>query len=390
NSRITLIADEIFLGKKDSIQGDGILGLQPQSDNVGIIVGGISEESDQLNLGTRDLEAFADGFSNILIGGFDQEPRNITIGIAGDAVFQDPLTLQANSIEITETVKANFFRNSDETQIINQTILNDSPTILGVDNASITINTENNIVVPNIIAPGQDVKLNSENGTIQITGRSILAPPIDARQSSITIHGNSLQMLDSTIDAINFENTESNPTVSIDIDVDNSVTLTNSSILSLTNGEARGGDVNIKAGGEVSLTGLSRIGTISLSNASGDSGDIKIEANSLRLQEGGQLSSSTFSSGRAGNIDIDIVNNGSVKIVGIEPGQIEPSSLFVFYEGIDPQNLNQVPLLPFPREPEEDLTNNVNFSDVIPHISQEIPIYTNINSSDIILNATQE
>ena len=352
-STITLVSDEIVLqGTERVIGNDDILILQPRTDSLPIVLGGRSEDNNQLNLGTRDLETLADGFSTIFIGANENDSSSFPVEIDGDAVFQDPLVIQGNTISSS-----------------------DNATILGIDEASITLKAEGNLESPNIIAPGQAVILQSNSGEVFLgDGRSILVQPTGARESSLTIEGNSFRMVDATIDAINSEteiNSIGNSPVSVLIEVDNSVSLLNSSILSLTNGAADAGNIEIKPRREVSedlevsLEGLSSISTVSLANASGDGGDIIINANRLsnanrlRLENGGQLSASTLSNRNAGNI---IANADRITISGRVSDQEVAFPTSTRFEGRD-----------FPENPIDDPTGNVNFSDVIPHISEVVP-----------------
>ncbi|MEO0432204.1 MAG: filamentous hemagglutinin N-terminal domain-containing protein [Cyanobacteria bacterium J06656_5] len=311
---ISFIADEITLQGENVVTGIGdVLQLQPNRADLDIFIGGAVESNivtnigrkveDQLHLSINDLDSLGNDFSKILIG----NPTVPVIRVVRDesfqdSVFQDPVELRANVIDTL---------GDSADQKTNESILRDA-TILGIDDASVSLIADRNIYSPNIIAPGQSVRLESINkqGNIFIRSHSIFARPIGNQDGNVTILGNSLTMENGAIDTINAETRNSNNSSSIKIDVTDSVSLLDSNILSLTNGPANANDIEIMAGGNVLLRGLSSINTVSIaSNASGtesgNGGNIQISANSLNLENGGQLSASTFSDGNAGNIILE-------------------------------------------------------------------------------------
>jgi filamentous hemagglutinin family protein len=79
---------------------------------------------------------------------------------------------------------------------------------------------------------------------------------------------------------------------------------------------AQAGDITLNATGAVTVTDGSRIFNRVLSGAQGNSGNINIKAGSLSLSNGGQVQSSTFGQGNAGDVNID-VPDGAVTVVGI-------------------------------------------------------------------------
>ncbi|MEL6230160.1 MAG: filamentous hemagglutinin N-terminal domain-containing protein [Cyanobacteria bacterium J06627_3] len=335
---IALTADEIVLQGQDQVRSNGgILILQPKTPNLRVVVGGTSEDEMQLNLGARDLEALKDGFSKIQIG-LEEASEQFPVIVNASATFQDSVEIWASSIDTSNN--ATILSNGDFVKLI----------------------SEGNIQSPNIIASGQEILLKSEHGgNISLESSSILAPPMGSQGSSIFIDGHSLIMREATIDAINSQTLSNSISVSptsISIDVDDLVSLENSSILSITNGAANAGRIRIVAGNEVSLDGLSRISSISLKNASGDGGDISIEANRLSLENNSQISSSTFSEngGNAGNIEIDVTDR--VIISGVGSNGPERDS-FVLFDG-------EI----FPQTPKQK--NDVNFSDVIAHVTRDV------------------
>jgi filamentous hemagglutinin family protein len=79
-----------------------------------------------------------------------------------------------------------------------------------------------------------------------------------------------------------------------------------STILSTTEGQGDAGNITIQADGDISITSRSGISSGVNANATGRGGNLRIEAGSLTLRNGGQLQTSTNGIGRAGNIVIDV------------------------------------------------------------------------------------
>jgi filamentous hemagglutinin family protein len=97
--------------------------------------------------------------------------------------------------------------------------------------------------------------------------------------------------------------------------VGDNVSLTNSRISSPTNGgTARGGDVTITATNSLTITGLftddsgitSPSGILArTADGMGDGGNVTINAGNIEISGGGQINSSSFSPGHAGNVTIE-------------------------------------------------------------------------------------
>lgn len=92
-------------------------------------------------------------------------------------------------------------------------------------------------------------------------------------------------------------------------------------IASVSFGQGPGGNIEISAINDVSIdsnsasdpTSNSLIGTSTL--FSGNGGNIRINSNNLTISNGGELTSSTFNTGKAGNIDI--IAQGNISLFGI-------------------------------------------------------------------------
>lgn len=135
---LTLIGDEIdFSG---NISGTGNLIIQPLTSTQIIQLGGSdSGNSSILDLSGSELSLVQNGFSAIAIGISNSSG---TITMAGDVTFNDPVTLQANSINTS------------------------SFTINGADNATLSLLANGDITTGDMINSGREITIVSNNGTI--------------------------------------------------------------------------------------------------------------------------------------------------------------------------------------------------------------------------------
>ncbi|MDJ0554265.1 MAG: CHAT domain-containing protein [Microcoleaceae cyanobacterium MO_207.B10] len=143
---IILSGNEInLLGGENSVSSNGRLTLQPVSENQNIILGGF-ENTEALNLTTADLATLANGFESITIGK-SHNYGQITIAPANDSdtngvIFDDPTNMQAEAITGTGT-------------------------IIGRDNATITLNTNSDVSTGNINSP-KGVTISSSRGNVNV------------------------------------------------------------------------------------------------------------------------------------------------------------------------------------------------------------------------------
>ncbi|MEQ9236291.1 two-partner secretion domain-containing protein [Coleofasciculus sp. E2-BRE-01] len=103
------------------------------------------------------------------------------------------------------------------------------------------------------------------------------------------------------------------------------------SISTGTEREGQGGNLIINAFESVELIGTSRVSgngskVRAITGGSGNGGDLVINTRRLLIQDGGLLSSSTFSSGRAGNLNVNATD--SVEVIGTSEAGIQSSVSF--------------------------------------------------------------
>ncbi len=138
---ISLTGDEINFGGIVSGSG-GSLVLQPFTPSQAIAIGGATDSGNgTLDLLSSDITALQNGFSSITIGRADGSG---TITLAGNTIFNDPVTLRSPNGSINTT----------------------GYTFTGVDNATITLFSGGNITTGNIINPGRAVNIISTSGNI--------------------------------------------------------------------------------------------------------------------------------------------------------------------------------------------------------------------------------
>jgi len=139
SATIHLTGTEInLLAGLNSVQGSGIMILQPSQNTQPMTLGG-TENSSSFDISSQDLGTFRNGFSQIRIGRGDSTS---TLNLEQDFTVYDPINLQAQSIIGTGR-------------------------IIGVDNASITLTAGSNILIGDISTQGGTIQLNNSQGEIR-------------------------------------------------------------------------------------------------------------------------------------------------------------------------------------------------------------------------------
>ncbi len=137
---LTLIGNEIdFNG---NISGTGNLVIRPFNPTQAIQMGGNdSGSSSRLDLSTTELNLLQNGFTDILIGSRNQDTA---ITLVGNVIFKDPVTWRSPAGSINTT----------------------GGTIIGTDDATITLFANQSISIGTIINPGRDITLISNRGAV--------------------------------------------------------------------------------------------------------------------------------------------------------------------------------------------------------------------------------
>ncbi|MEQ8963946.1 MAG: CHAT domain-containing protein [Coleofasciculus sp. C2-GNP5-27] len=145
---LTLTTDSLDVDNTFNLVGKGQLQVQPLTPNLGITIGDTAVGT--LSLDTTTLASFRNGFSQIIIGGAN---RSGAITLGNNVTFNDPVVLrsQTNSGSITTT----------------------GYTLTGIDDATIQLDANQDIVAGDIMNPGGEITLTSNNGSID-THRGIL------------------------------------------------------------------------------------------------------------------------------------------------------------------------------------------------------------------------
>jgi filamentous hemagglutinin family protein len=247
---IRLTTDEIgFEIFSNEISTSGSLLLQPLTPSLDINVGG-STSTSSLDLSTQKLGILQNGFASITIG---RDDSSGTITLADNVTFNDPVILRSPNGSINST----------------------GGTITGADDATITLLSGGIIRTGNITNPGRSITI----GTPTLPAASIEAATIRTNTTTDGDNGGS----------VNFEA---------------SGNITAFSIFTMWEGSTTGdgGDVAVKAGGDISING----DVLSLTN-NGNGGNITFNVGGNiytdDIQSIGNLSSGTINLRSGGTID---------------------------------------------------------------------------------------
>ncbi|NJN86930.1 MAG: filamentous hemagglutinin N-terminal domain-containing protein, partial [Leptolyngbyaceae cyanobacterium SL_7_1] len=91
-----------------------------------------------------------------------------------------------------------------------------------------------------------------------------------------------------------------------------SVSLRDAQVQADTNGSGDAGSIQIE-GGAIDVSGA-EVSTTVRAGATGDGGDLTLMAGQIRLTNGAELQAETFSSGQAGSIEVQALNNGTIAV----------------------------------------------------------------------------
>jgi len=207
---LTLTTDKLNVDDTFKVIGTGQLQVQPLTPSLGITIG--DNAVGTLSLDTNTLASFQNGFSQILIGGANSRGA---ITLANDVTFSDPVILrsptQSGSITTTDY------------------------TLTGIDNATIRLEANQDIITGDIINPGGEIILTSNNGIID-THQGLLDT------SAATGNGGDIIFTANTIQPGSM-NTSAGSGSGGTISLNGSVTLTQPDTTFTTLGTTVGGDI---------------------------------------------------------------------------------------------------------------------------------------------------
>ncbi|MGL5082045.1 MAG: CHAT domain-containing protein [Microcoleaceae cyanobacterium] len=269
---LTLTGDEINF--EGTVSGNNFdLTLQPFSSNRAVNLGNTSNIPNSLNLTNTELNlllnASQNGFNSLTIGSAETGQINVM----GNIIFNDPVTIRSG----LSSIQAPDF------------------TFSGADNATLTLEANQNINVGGIFNPNRSVSLTTANGSITLG--DLVANPVN-----LTTDGGAVTL--SPSQNLNLRN----PTI-----------LTNGGDFSVNGSgmiQLSGLGQVQTAGGNISFNGTEILNTIPLdaSNTSGQGGAINLTA-----RTGGVTTDDLNSSGSAGGaITVDAV-------IAITAGEINSS-----------------------------------------------------------------
>lgn len=297
SATINLTGTEVnLLGGLNSVQGSGVLILQPSRKTQAMTLGG-TENASSFDMSNRDLEALKNGFIQIRIGRVDSTN---TLNLDGDFTVYDPLNLQAQSIIGTGR-------------------------ITGVDNSSVTLTAGSNILIGDISTQGGTIQLTSSQGEIRTGSLQLLSE--NQRNGNINISALG-QIETGEIRAITQDNSNKNSNVLLNSQDINLISLNggirvngqifNSSLVGdsiaielLANRNITTGDIKAYRGINLnSMMGTIQSGNINSAGIRGGGNIFIIAGSSINT---GRINASS-SEGKSGNIslnaaqDIDVVS----------------------------------------------------------------------------------
>ncbi|NEP57463.1 MAG: CHAT domain-containing protein [Symploca sp. SIO2G7] len=271
---LILKGDEIGFG--GNVSGTGNLLIEPLTLTQSIQIGGMdSGSSNILDLTGTELNLLQNGFSSITVGNTNSSG---TITIAGNTTFLDPVTLRSGSINYT------------------------AGTITGADDATITLEANQNITIGDIINSGRAIALTSLQGNID-TGT------LDS--SSVDANGGNLN-LESSQGAITTGNLNSSgDTDGGNIIVEASTQITTEQINS-SGRTGKGGNVLLDPSGDIQVGSINAEG-----GTSGGTVDITTQSffratDTFSAADGNKASISTVGSSNSGAITIRHGGNGVI------------------------------------------------------------------------------
>ena len=252
----------------------------------------------------------------------------------GNKEFSASNPQTAPLLEVSIPIGINFRDNPGD--IVNRSVAqNSTGDIVGLEVApgeNLTLVGGNiNFEAGNTTASGGDIELGglSEAGTVGINDDGSLNFPENVAKSDITItdsvittetfetgdagelsiSAGSVDITDSVI-ANQTLGTEDAGSINIDVNNDGAFNLSNSVISTETFGKGKTGDVSISAG-SVNLTDFSVIATVTSNE--GNAGDVSISAGSVDITDS-VIANVTFGTGDAGSININVNNDGALKL----------------------------------------------------------------------------
>ncbi|MEQ9000539.1 MAG: CHAT domain-containing protein [Coleofasciculus sp. B1-GNL1-01] len=286
---LTLTTDSLDIDNTFNLVGTGQLQVQPLTSSLGMTIGDTAVGT--LSLDTDMLASFRNGFSQILIGGAN---RSGAITLANNVTFNDPVVLRSptNSGSITTT----------------------GYTLTGIDDATIQLEANQDIITGDIINPGGEIRLTSNNGIID-THRGIL------NTSAATGDGGDVTLTADTINPGSI-NTSAGAGGGGNISLNGTVTLTQPDTTFTTTGMTVGGDMiftntlNGVTPDSQNLTLNSGTGTITFEDSVGNTvslADLNINSTSITQFKGAvTVESLTTDDGGMTQIRGNVITNGEL------------------------------------------------------------------------------
>ncbi len=333
------------------------------------------------NIGTSDGDFATGNVGNILIEAKDVSLSNdaqVQAGLFSNAIGEPgTISLQAeDSLSIVgtsnnSTSDTGIFANTEDNSVGNGSDIELSATSILLDNGAVAQavsrgdGTGGNITIDSVVLSLDNSSLISAStfgrgdaGNIKITTGSLTAnnganiasataPDSSGNGGTINVEASETIELRGTVfdfegnavveSGINTQSRGTGDSGNIDVTTENLVIKEGAGInaLAVAQNSGRAGNVNVTAFDSIEVIGGTELTPSSISvdtNSSEDAGNLDITTNQLIVRDGGQISSTTFGAGDAGNLNVDATEISLSGITRTINGNIVPSGLFASVE----------------------------------------------------------
>ena len=190
----------------------------------------------------------------------------------------------------------------------------------------------------NLTGDAGELTIKTNNLLVKDGGRITASTFGEGKGGNLTIDARDIQVIGTSKDSQFFSglfaSTEPNSTGNageLTIKANTLLLKDGARVIASTFGEGKGGNLNIDAE-NIQVIGTSENGfsisgfsASAGSNSTGDAGDLRIQANTLLVKDGGQIDASTFGEGEGGNLSVDADN---IQLIGTTKNNEFASGLF--------------------------------------------------------------
>ncbi|NER79974.1 MAG: S-layer family protein, partial [Leptolyngbya sp. SIO1D8] len=183
---------------------------------------------------------------------------------------------------------------------------------ISIEGASVTL--EAYTLDPASLAQGNsgNTAITATTGNIFLNSGTIFgdngSAQADSRGGNISLNGNTITLDNYRLNANNFGNGEGG---SIFLNAEQDIELQDSEVLTQSSGDGVGGDISLNSDGDITITNSSIDAETSSANENGLGGDITVSGESILIQSGSELTTTSNAQASAGNIVIGSGENAT-------------------------------------------------------------------------------